>query len=89
MFDTYIHILKACLNILNQPKIEIEASHNNHINNLIGDIREDSKPFWRYLASQKADTQGIPPLVTKDKCTAHTDSEKAEALNHQFTSVFT
>ena len=72
-----------------EVKKEIDASHDNHVNSLIGDIREDCKPFWRYIASKKTDTQGIPPLVTKDSGTAYSDSEKAEALNHQFTSVFT
>ena len=70
-------------------KKEVDLSHSNHVNNLIGDIKSDSKPFWRYISSQKSDTQGIPPLETRDKTTANTDSEKAEALNQQFTSVFT
>ena len=64
-------------------------SHNNHMRNLIGDIKEDPKPFWRYISSQKSDVQGIPPLETKDNGTAKTDLEKAEALNKQFSSVFT
>ena len=70
-------------------KKEIDLSHNNHMRNLIGDIKEDPKPFWRYINSQKSDVQGIPPLETKDNGTAKTDLEKAEALNKQFSSVFT
>ena len=50
-----------------------DASHDNHDNSLIviGDICEDPKLFWRYIASQKAYTQGIPSLVTKNEGTAY------------------
>ena len=93
MFKRYSNstlLEKRWKDLRREVKKEIDASHDNHVNNLIGDIREDSKPFWRYVASQKSDTQGIPPLVVKDQgTTAYTDSEKAEALNSQFTSVFT
>ncbi|CAG2202051.1 unnamed protein product [Mytilus edulis] len=68
---------------------EIELAHNNYVNNLIGDIKQDSKPFWKYINNQKADKQGIPPLKTHDNKTADTDQQKAEALNTQFTSVYT
>ncbi|XP_071153721.1 uncharacterized protein [Mytilus edulis] len=68
---------------------EIELAHNNYVNNLIGDLKQDSKPFWKYIKNQKADKQGIPPLKTHDKKTADTDQQKAEALNTQFTSVYT
>ncbi|CAC5410790.1 unnamed protein product [Mytilus coruscus] len=65
---------------------EIETAHNNYVNNLIGDIKQDSKPFWEYINNQKADKQGIPPLKTHDNKTADTDQQKAEALNTQSTS---
>ena len=72
-----------------QVKKDIDEAHDKHVNNLIGDIHKDSKPFWKYINCQKADKQGIPPLTTKDNKVAETDQEKAEALNTQFTSVFT
>jgi hypothetical protein len=28
-------------------------------------IKENSKPFWKYISSKKKDTQSIPPLDTK------------------------
>ena len=52
-------------------------------------MRKDCKPFWRYINNQKADKQGIPPLVTTDQKVANSDEEKAETLNNKFTSVFT
>ncbi|CAG2227733.1 unnamed protein product [Mytilus edulis] len=53
------------------------------------DIKQDSKPFWKYINNLKADKQGIPTLKTKDNKTAETDQQKAEALNTQLTSVYT
>ena len=72
-----------------QVNREISKAHNDHVNNLIGAVDKDSKPFWKYINNQKADKQGIPPLVKKDQTMAETDKEKAEALNTQFASVFT
>lgn len=67
----------------------MNEAHNTYVNNLIGDIKKDSKPFWKYINKQKADKQGIPPLLTKDNKSAEIDKDKAETLNQQFTSVFT
>ena len=45
--------------------------------------------FYRYINSQKKDTQGIPPLKRKNgKGVAQSDLEKAEEFNGQFTDVF-
>ena len=68
---------------------EIKKSHNTYVNEIIGDIKEDPRPFWRYINNQKADKQEIPPLAKKNKEMAETDQEKAETFNNQFTSVFT
>ena len=75
--------------IRNKVRKEVDKAHGSYVNDLIGDIKQDSKPFWKYINSQKADKQGIPTLVTKDNKSAETDAQKAEALNDQFTSVFT
>ena len=56
---------------------------------MIGNIKENSKPFWKYISSKRKDTQSIPPLDTKQGTTAESDVDKAEALNDQFTGVFT
>ena len=70
-------------------KQDIKKTHNEYVNNMIGDIIKDSKPFWKYMNSQKTDRQGIPPLNTQKGSVAETDQTKAEALNNQFSSVFT
>ena len=59
------------------------------MNNLVSDVKENSRDFYRYINSQKKDIQGFPPLKRKnEKGVAQLDLEKAEAFNGQFTDVF-
>ena len=46
----------------------------------------NSRPFWRYIKSQKQDNVGIPALSHKDKLVTN-NTQKAEILNDQFKSV--
>ena len=55
------------------------------MNNLVGDVKANPSDFYRYINSQKKDTQGIPPLKRKN---GKSDLEKAEEFNCQFTDVF-
>ena len=62
----------------------------SYINNIlnIGLEENNTKPFWKYIKSQKQDTIGVTAL--KDQGKLHTDNKvKAELLNKQFKSVFT
>jgi hypothetical protein len=62
----------------------------NYINGILqtGIDEGNTKPFWRYIYSQKNDRSGVAPL--KEGSTLVSDSKsKAEMLNQQFTSVFT
>ena len=34
-------------------KQDIKNTHDEYVNNMIGDISKDSKPFWKYINSQK------------------------------------
>ena len=48
----------------------------------------DSKPFWKYIKSQRQDSVGVSPLKSGGRL--FSDSlDKAEILNTQFKSVFT
>ena len=48
---------------------------------------QNSKPFWRYIKSQRQDRYGVSPLLHNGQL--HSDSRrKAEILNQQFCSVF-
>ena len=59
------------------------------MNNLVGDVKANPRDFYRYINSQKQDTQGIPPLKRKNgNGVAQSDLEKAEEFNCQFTDVF-
>ena len=60
------------------------------MNNLVGDVKANPRDFYRYINSQKKDTQGIPPLKKRNGGgVAQSDVEKADEFNGQFTDVYT
>ena len=62
----------------------------DYINGILQESLKEgnSKPFWRYIYSQKNDSKGVAPL--KEDGSLFTDSRtKAEILNTQFVSAFT
>ena len=70
-------------------KADVRKQHDLYVNNLVGDVKANPWDFYRYISSQKKDTQGIPPLKRKNgKDVAQSDLEKAEEFNGQFTDVF-
>ena len=70
-------------------KSDVRKQHDLYVNNLVGDVKANPRDFYRYINSQKKDTQGIPPLKRKNgKGVAQSDLEKAEEFNGQFTDVF-
>ena len=70
-------------------KADVRKQHDLYVNNLVGDVKANPRDFYRYINSQKKDTQGIPPLKRKNgKGVALSDLEKAEEFNGQFTDVF-
>ena len=59
------------------------------MNNLVCDVKANPRDFYRYINSQKKDTQDIPPPKGKNgKGVAQSGLEKAEEFNGQFTDVF-
>ena len=36
------------------------------MNNFVGDVKANPRDFYRYIISQKKDTQGIPPLKKRN-----------------------
>ena len=70
-------------------KADVRKQHDLYVNNLVGDVMANPRDFYRYINSQKKDTQGIPPLKRKnEKGVAQSDLEKAEEFNGQFTDAF-
>ena len=43
-------------------KADIRKQHDLYVNNLVGDVKANPRDFYRYINSQKKDTQGIYPL---------------------------
>ena len=71
-------------------KADIRKQHDLYVNNLVGDVKANPRDFYRYINSQKKDTQGIPPLKKRQGSgLAQSDFEKASEFNGQFTDVFT
>ena len=59
-----------------------------HVSNLSKQYFDSPKPFWRWLHSFKGNRSPIPPLLHNDENLTE-DSNKAEAFNAYFSSVFT
>ena len=71
-------------------KADIRKQHDLYVNNLVGDVKANPRDFYRYINSQKKDTQGIPPLKKRNGSgIAQSEYEKAEEFNGQFSDVFT
>jgi len=79
--------------ILGNERSWVRKVCNSPRNNYIGSIIDtafrdnDTKPFWRFIKSQRNDCLGIAPLKSGDHLVADASS-KAEILNHRFKSVF-
>ena len=64
----------------------MKKQHDLYVNNLVGDIKANPRDFYRYINSQKKDTQGIPPLKRRNGSgLAESELEQAE---FQSTDVF-
>ena len=71
-------------------KADIRKQHDLYVNNLVGDVKANSKDYFRYINSQKKDAQVIPPLKKRNGSgVAQSESEKKAEFNGQFTDVFT
>ena len=67
----------------------LRQSYNTYMEDVLGpSLDENPKQFWSFIRSQRREAVGIPTLTVNGNNSA-TDKEKAEALNQQFTSVFT
>ena len=67
----------------------MSKAHVNYINDVVGNsLSSDGKRFWTYIKSKRKESTGIPTLRT-DKGVHFTIQAKANALNSQFSSVFT
>ena len=65
--------------VQNLDQADIMKQHDLYVNNLVGDVKANPRDFYRYINSQKKDTQGIPPLKKRNGSgIAQSEFEKAE-----------
>ena len=57
--------------------------------NLVGDVKNNKKRFYKYIAQKRQAQESVLPLVNEKGELAMTDMEKAEVLNEFFALVFT
>ena len=70
-------------------KTSVKKQHDLYVNSLVGDIKANPRDFCRYINGQKKDTQGIPPLETRNgNGVAESELDQADEFNGQFTDVF-
>ena len=71
-------------------KRSLRQSHRAFVNNIVGESLEvNQKPFWSYIKQLRNENIGLPPLRNSKGNLVTSDKSKANALNDQFTSVFT
>ena len=71
------------------PTKALATSYKSYVNNQIGDrLKTNPKRFWSFIKANKRENIGIPTLRVNDKPITN-DRDKANALNNQFSSVFT
>ena len=67
----------------------LATSYKSYVNNQIGDsLKTNPKRFWSFIKANKRENIGIPTLRVNEKPITN-DRDKTNALNNQFTSVFT
>jgi hypothetical protein len=88
-FTTKPKIWKAYKKQRNLVTKLLRNSHESYKLDILGpSLDSNPKRFWSYIRSLRKESVGIPPLKSSGK-TYCTDKGIAEALNNQFTSVFT
>ena len=67
----------------------LATSYKSYVNNQIGDsLKTNPKRCWSFIMANKRENIGIPTLRVNDKPITN-NRDKANALNNQFTPVFT
>ena len=66
----------------------LSTAHDNYVNNMVGDVNSNSKPFWNYIKTQRKDNHEMPPLKTNSGHLVDNDIDKAGLLHSQFVENF-
>jgi Reverse transcriptase (RNA-dependent DNA polymerase)/Endonuclease-reverse transcriptase len=70
-------------------KYKIRAAKRNLEKRLANETSGNKKPFYNYVKKKTKSTETVGPLKNGDGIMIHENSEMAEELNKQFSSVFT
>ena len=63
-------------------KDDVRKQQDLYVNNLVGDVKANSRNFYRYISSEKKDNQGIPPLKRRGGTgITASEIEQAEEFN--------
>ena len=73
----------------NELRVMTRRKKENFESKLAHEVKDNPKAFWNYANRKTSSKDSMPDLVGIDGVTAKTDTEKANALNSQFASVFT
>ena len=67
----------------------VAKAHRNYLNNTSGNsLTVNPKTFWNYVKLKRTENLGIPTLRNNNRMFT-SDTDKADALNNQFQSVYT
>ena len=69
-----------------QTNNQCKAAHKDYLNTIVGE--GNNKRFWSYIKSKRCDASGVSPLK-QDGVIYSSPKSQANALNRQFSSVFT
>ena len=67
----------------------VKLAKRNLEYNVINQIKDNPKHFWKYIQDKTSLTDKVQDLIKPDGSMTSGDSEKSEVLNNQFSSVFT
>ena len=80
---------KRFLVLEKEVKEAIQKAHRSYIDNILdGAVKDNPKKFYSYIKQKRSGVSSIPVLKTNNSTISESD-QKAEALNKQYTSVFT
>ena len=83
------HAWKRYLKLNHQVKVSLEKAHRDYIDNILNvNITENPKKVYSYIKQKKSGESSIP-VLKPDNIIISDSTEKAEALNAQYTSQFT
>lgn len=80
---------EAYKKIRNDVSRQVTVDRISYESNIAEETKGNVNAFWRYVNSKRKSRKSIPDLIKPDGSKATTDSQKAEVLNAQFSSVFT